>query len=333
MSDSIAQTSSPNMDRHPIFQEAWLPIDALSKVHGTSYVLDILGRLNLPIVPICMARRGMAAACAALRHDVDYHLANALAMAQIEHSLGIASTYYMLPPDGVTCMRNYFGEIADGHLHISRLFLDTAKHMQDMGHEIGIHNDFISFWIGTGISPKDAIAAILDRMSAAGLHVRGMAAHGSRLCREHGYVNSEIFEGEKGWCQADTLDVGGRKLALRTLTCGEFGLEYAEAYVHESLYASDSGNNLCLAFQGREMPLDGESLARNVILEHIGKIPDFSSIQLLIHPDHWTFQYAMGDGNIEPCLNDIIMKMQDVRMKARECYLKNETMSSISPLT
>lgn len=312
-----------NVGSVPMADEIGIPIDVIRRDHGTSYVIDILGRINLPVVPVCEGLKGMdGIAHARMRHDVDHHLPTALAMAHLEQNLGIAATYYMLPPDGVIRTSNYFGEIIDGRLHISRLFLDVAKRMQDMGHEIGIHNDFISFWIGTGIPPADAIADILDTMSAAGLRVRGMAAHGSMLCYKHRYLNGEIFQGVRGWCESDTLDIGGRKLALRILRREDFGLEYADGHAGSSLHISDSRNNLCLDFQGRSLPLDGEALAGNVIMEHVGKIPDFSSIQLLIHPEHWWIKVA-GKEDGEACADLMLENMLAARMDAKRFIVEH----------
>jgi hypothetical protein len=100
-----------------------------------------------------------------MRHDVDRHPENALAMARLEHRLGVRSTYYfrILPcafvPSIITAIR-------------------------DLGHEIGYHYE--DWYLAKGDSAK---ALSLFNSHLARLRelapVNSIAMHGSPLSREN----------------------------------------------------------------------------------------------------------------------------------------------------
>lgn len=130
---------------------------------------------------------------AILRHDVDCSLCNALAMAKIKSNLGIKSSYFLLHPDGVLCKKNYFGQVENGKLEIFPWLIDAALYLQDLGHEVGLHNDLVSLWIGTGMHPRNALGEMLNLLRAKGINIVGTVAHGSDLCKQFHYVNSKLF--------------------------------------------------------------------------------------------------------------------------------------------
>ena len=66
--------------------------------------------------------------CAILRHDVDYSLAKAERIAEIEHDLGVKSTYYILLT-------------SDLYNVYSKNNAKTIDHLLSLGHDIGLHFD------------------------------------------------------------------------------------------------------------------------------------------------------------------------------------------------
>jgi hypothetical protein len=63
-----------------------------------------------------------------LRHDIDFSLEYAVQMAELENELGISSTYFVIPEN----------EFYDPFSDIGK---EQIQHMQNLGHEIGLHYD------------------------------------------------------------------------------------------------------------------------------------------------------------------------------------------------
>jgi len=116
-----------------------------------------------------------------IRHDVDDDWPTSQKMAEFEASLGLKTTYYLLDS------RRYFD--------YSPAFLKEVKAINNLGHEIGIHNDALIRWKMAG--DKGDIREMLDKplryLRSAGIEVVGTAAHGDQICRDMG----RKFEGTK----------------------------------------------------------------------------------------------------------------------------------------
>jgi hypothetical protein len=69
---------------------------------------------------------------AILRHDVDMSIGKALKMAQIEHEIGVCSTYFFL-------ISTDFYNIA------SKSSVSKISRIHDLGHEIGLHFDEVKY--------------------------------------------------------------------------------------------------------------------------------------------------------------------------------------------
>ena len=63
-----------------------------------------------------------------LRHDVDYSINGALALAKVEHELGISSTYFIYPN-------------SEGYNILEVQTVKTIREIIALGHEIGLHWD------------------------------------------------------------------------------------------------------------------------------------------------------------------------------------------------
>ena len=290
------------------FYQDHAPIDCIQHCHWLSYAKDFLGKFNLPIVSLCEGDRLTGMSHVELRHDVDRQLDVAIAMAHIERNLGVTATYFFLHPDGVLNRSNYFGYIKKNRVHIAPAFIEAALEIQDMGHEIGLHNDLISLWIGTGISPKDHLEEILACLRGHGIRVSGTAAHGSRLCHMHQYCNYQIFKEMKPFMtknMSKSITLDGKTLVLYSLSMSEFDLKY-EAYLRNySVCTSDSGNVPVICTSKNKQNLTKDNINNEIIADQICKFEQPSTIQCLVHPDHWSIQLASGNGNIKKGLDDI----------------------------
>jgi peptidoglycan/xylan/chitin deacetylase (PgdA/CDA1 family) len=210
-----------------------------------------------------------------LRHDVDHSLDLALELAWIESERGLRATYYIL----------------NGHPYTNTdHFIEKCVQIQELGHEVGLHNDAITQWIHQSTPPEQSLKKFLGRLRKAGLDITGTATHGARECYQHGYLNS--------WCFAETrgdstgrwngeglpsndpsetvvapangeIELNGRRLPLWTLSMADLGLRYEAHRVAVDRYYTDSGGS----WRRSPDPLT-EDLSRG-------------RIQILIHPEWW----------------------------------------------
>lgn len=88
--------------------------------------------------------------CVILRHDIDNSLAQAVRMAELEHALGVSSTYFVL-------LRTDFYNPA------SISSQQRLRRILDLGHEIGLHFDETVMKQGT---PPPACAAPIEKECA-----------------------------------------------------------------------------------------------------------------------------------------------------------------------
>jgi hypothetical protein len=116
---------------------------------------------------------------ALLRHDIDHSAVEAHKMAEMEASLGIYSSYYVLTSD-VAVFQD--GEVKWwGDPKRQKEGLTLLNEMQDMGHEIGLHYDALGHHLKTGESMDVHLHDALRQLRGSGLNIRGCAAHGSKI--------------------------------------------------------------------------------------------------------------------------------------------------------
>jgi len=114
-----------------------------------------------------------------LRHDIDHDLNKALQLGKIEYSLGIQATYFVLHD------AKYYG---------NNDFIKKCLDLQNMGHEIGFHNNIVTTSIKTGHNIKELFEKELDYLRKNNINIFGTAAHGDTVCRNLNYTNYEIFK-------------------------------------------------------------------------------------------------------------------------------------------
>lgn len=191
----------------------------------------------------------------ALRHDVDLRLESALRLARLEASRGLRATYFVLHT------APYWND---------RDLVPRVRSLQELGHEIGFHNDLVSVERVHGGDARAALEDALARLRDAGIEVVGAAAHGSPWCHRLGYHNNYVFA---GW---DEPVPGFPSTEVpQKLDPAEFGLEYEAYHVPHDVYFSDSSFVDGRRAHPADLPL--EPGRRTIVL---------------VHPCHWDASVA-----------------------------------------
>jgi hypothetical protein len=182
-----------------------------------------------------------------VRHDVDHSLDNAMMIAELEYSMGLQSTYFMLHPGDYNQLENYYGKLTGNRIVHAADFFARCRELQAMGHEVGLHNDFAQLSFLTGRSVRDLLVEEIAAFAEAGIKIHGSASHGSDFARQQELTNYEIFAEcvaarEKG----RSISRGDWQIALHSISLAEVGLEYEAYYVPRNIDFSDSGSQLVL---------------------------------------------------------------------------------------
>jgi hypothetical protein len=199
-----------------------------------------------------------------LRHDVDDRLDSALRMAELEHRRGVRATYFVLHT------ASYYR---------SPGLLDALGRLQELGHEVGWHNDLVTLQLVYGLDPVEYLDGELRRLRENGIDVVGTAAHGSIHCHRLGYHNNEFF---LDWPEAVSggrtsrarIAVGGGDVELRRGRLADFGLEYEAYHLGEDRYFSDA------RFDERGRRWHPELL-------DVRSLRPGERVVVLVHPCHW----------------------------------------------
>jgi hypothetical protein len=206
----------------------------------------------------------------ALRHDVDSRLDSAVELARLEHERGLRATYFVLHT------APYW---SDPDL------LSLLRQLQDLGHEVGFHNDLVTVQRVQGADAGEVLRRELDGLRAGGIDVVGTAAHGSPWCHRLGFHNNYVF---RGW---DEPQPGYPNQEVpQKLDPEEFGLEYEAYHVPHDAYFSDS------AF------VDG----RRAHPADLRLVPGRRTI-VLVHPCHWDAGVAGKMRRLAARLGDTIV--------------------------
>jgi len=216
-----------------------------------------------------------------LRHDIDYNIDLAMEMSFWEHEKGVQSTYYILHT------AEYWKDPK---------LIDKLLQIQDFGHEIGLHLNFLTEWyLGINTDISGNIASILGLLRSNGINVTGCSAHGDPNCYQYNYNNSWLFKElrtdhpDKYYAQRNAegtvskpfdkvvkypnnhmiTNLNGHKFGLWEYRLSDFGLSYEAVHLIYDKYFSDSGGE----FKRTPDPIQ----------------EDLSSgrSQVLIHPEHW----------------------------------------------
>ncbi len=247
-----------------------------------------------------------------IRHDVDGDLSAAVQQAQIEHRLGITSSFYLLhnaPYYGV------LGDVGGKKNRNTTTFyrhessLEAYLRIQSLGHELAVHTDGMDYYQRLNTDGASVITTELEWMRENGLIIKGTTAHNSFSV--YGCNNYSIFEGRP-------LSMGtpvgpnavihhGKWAPLQVLNEEKLGLMY-EA---NDLFWQDSTPLLygCLMTQNnwyiaenqygllspetasQRSPLKAMYGTHDDMIDAIRSIKGPAYVKLVVHPMHYGFRY------------------------------------------
>jgi len=206
-----------------------------------------------------------------LRHDADQDINLAVRMAEIEYDLDIQSTYFVLHTAG------YYKESG---------FLDKCLYLQDMGHEVGLHNNIITATLG---EPPATTGEILARelafLRGGGIDVRGTASHGDYLCHELNFINYQIFKG----CEKKDRPDNVSGIKFYTIDMADHDLDYEAIYLKRNSYLSDSGGRWWWNYPKTAGRFKGHEESQDVMayIDNLGTVEGEVILQMLVHPIWW----------------------------------------------
>lgn len=207
-----------------------------------------------------------------IRHDIDNHIDNIYSMASEEYSLGIRSTYYFLHT------ARYFD--------YSESFKNIIKKIISLGHNIGFHNDILTMWLNTKISPAYIIEPPLDWLKDI-CDIKSTSAHGANRYDHNKYINYQV------WSEYDNELNEGYPIRWPQISLKTYEMEetYFMNFTH---YISDtSGKFIGYIVDDNKKMFEGSLMKseKNIglyVIDEFNKDKNTNkNIQLLFHNDYW----------------------------------------------
>lgn len=161
-----------------------------------------------------------------MRHDCDDRAGDSiLPLAQWEARRGRRSTFYLLHT------APWYERALEDCL--------PAK-LQALGHEVGLHYNWVPKWEALRVDPCAVLDYELHRLKLAGATVSGAAGHGDDACYRTKLVNYSMFtdSGEARFPWRSYEEATGN---AQVNPC-DLGLSYLAEFLPKSLYISDSGD-------------------------------------------------------------------------------------------
>jgi hypothetical protein len=189
-------------------------------------------------VPQCeLTTTAAAVPIVSLRHDVDDRLGSALKLARIEQAHGLRATYFILHS------APYYVSSVGPRVE-RRSMLKRLHELQELGHEVGWHNDLVTLECVRGVDARSYLERELESLRGAGISVRGTAAHGSYWCHRLGFLNEYFFR-ELDHARPDfpnnqAVPYRGEARPVPKGTLAEFGFEYDVSQLSVTRYFSDA---------------------------------------------------------------------------------------------
>jgi len=211
-----------------------------------------------------------------LRHDVDGDFATAMKMARFEYDCGIHATYFL------HAHRSYFDWTPD-----SSGFLDALHKMQDLGHDIGWHNDALARHLEKPqtVPVLMGIRRPLRFLRENDIEVKGCSCHGSKICKDNRLSNNDI------WIENPFVSIAQRGTQDFThYSLLQFGLDYEAYFLKRTAYLSDNhggwSGGVGDEIEPFEVPGKVDNTVRDDIIERFNAQP-WGMLQILMHPQHW----------------------------------------------
>ena len=206
-----------------------------------------------------------------LRHDVDYDIDQAVKMAEVEYEVDVQSTYFVLHTAG------YYKAAG---------FIEKCRYLQDLGHEVGLHNNIITVALAKPYEcTEKLLAQELAYLRDNDLDIRGTVAHGDDLCHELNYINYQIFKG----CEARNRPDNIAGVEFYTIDMADHGLDYEALFIKRHSYLSDSGRMWSWNYPKKAEPIESHQESQDVIayVNKLGAVEGEFVLQVLVHPIWW----------------------------------------------
>jgi len=238
---------------------------------------------------------------AIIRHDIDHDLDTAVGIAEWEHERGIRSTFCVLHSAW------YYGALNPSGYSRDKDMVPKLLRIQDLGHEINLHNNLVAVGLSEGHDPATLLHAELDFLRSSGIQIDGTSGHGDALCRELGFTNLELFA-DRAWdSSGGDRDVthDGRTVRTGSLDMAEFGLSYEAYDLPRDVYVTDSGGRPRLILNTR-----GKNGYRR---KHRPELVPYEHIKgILTHPIWWGFTDKSSKQDF-PTMDQMLADRQEKR--------------------
>jgi hypothetical protein len=192
--------------------------------------------------------------CCLIRHDIDRRPQNALAMARLEHQLGLTATYYF------RTKRHTFKP-------------DILRSIQDLGHEVGYHYECLSDANGNVDEALEDFERNLNRLRQH-VSISTISMHGRPL---------KAFDNRDLWRDPT-------RHAMLSKQFGLLGEVYLDIDYHNIAYISDTGRNWTSTKSNRRDHVGSDIHASfdssNELLAYLQGQPH-PHLVFQIHPERW----------------------------------------------
>ncbi|MFC1634592.1 hypothetical protein ACFL5Z_07090 [Planctomycetota bacterium] len=232
-----------------------------------------------------------------IRHDVDGDIVAAVKQAEIEAGLNIPTSWYLLHT------APYYGSFKNNIFHRNECMGHYYLHLQNLGHEVGLHTDPLKIYQHLKIDGAQAIVEELRWLRGLGLNINGTVAHNSK--ETYGAFNYEIFKGKTQRFDAECTrlhetDSNNKEIfhkgtwsPLQVLDMNELKLDYEGNDVfrrtrleYGATRALDRWrwNAQIRRIKNRENQLDTYFIDHERLLEDVKQIQTGTSVVFVVHP-------------------------------------------------
>ena len=197
--------------------------DEMSTVFEYAEFLERLKKIAtvVPLREITRSRSG--APLVGLRYDVDSAPLISLFMARVEKDLDVPATHFFLPTS------HYYGTWTAGQVQRNPGVFSLMRYLQqELGREIGYHDDWTRLFVEQGLSAEESIGRELSYWRKSGIDVRAIVAHNSAYV--YGVGNYEVWRNQAIDNRTES-DLNGRKVRLNHLALSDFGLDYDANFI------------------------------------------------------------------------------------------------------